>query len=265
MDAELPTRVAHAGHGDNRYFGHTVGAELAGRTSWWSIVALACGHAIIAAEDAAVLDDLVACSTVADPRIWPLKLVRVASAWGHPLAALGTAMRAIEGFHGPMPALAAARWFTALRSELGDVPDPAALAESIARRLRDDPHPLGGFGVAARAEDERVVWLQRCLERRGRCDGVHWRLMRAVEAELVRQRGTPVNISGAAAAILLDLGFAAEAVPWMSLLVLFPNLYANAIEGGAQAPAILRELPPQVVDYRGPPPRRSPRAQGREG
>ncbi len=264
MDADVPlhTRVAHAGHRDNRYFGHAVGAELAGQTGWWALTAMACGRDPISPEDAAVLDDLAVCCTVADPRIWPLKLVRIASAWGHPLAALATAMRAIEGFHGPFAALGAARWFTALRAELGESPDAATLADAVARRLRDDPSPIGGFGVPARDEDERVAWLQRCLDQRGRAGGTHWRLMRAIEAELVRERATRVNIGGASAAILLDLGFTADAVPWMSLLVLFPSLYANAIEGGEQAPAILRELPADAIDYRGPAPRRSPRAQG---
>ncbi len=37
-------------------------------------------------------------------------------------------------------------------------------------------------------------------------------------------------------------------------------IVANAVEGAAQAPSVLRKLPAETVCYKGAPPRRSPRS-----
>ena len=65
--------------------------------------------------------------------------------------------------------------------------------------------------------------------------------------------------------MLLDLGFDVRQVSVMGHMLILPTIVANAVEGAAQAPAILRCLPDDAIDYNGPPPRLSERAQRRGG
>jgi hypothetical protein len=128
-----------------------------------------------------------------------------------------------------------------------------------------DPHlttRLPGFGVAARANDERVTAFDDWCSRTGVTLGPHWRLMRRIEAIATARRPTRVNISGATAAVLLDLGFTPTQIHLPALFVAMPNFIANAAEGAEQAPAVLRELPTSVAHYVGQAPRRSPRGCG---
>src|SRR5262249_2861665 len=100
MSERLVTRVGRALWGDNRFRGFSVGDELAGATDLWSLVALAVGHRPLGADECAILDDLAACGCAADPRIWPLKAVRLGSAYGRFTPGLVAGLLAIDGLHG---------------------------------------------------------------------------------------------------------------------------------------------------------------------
>lgn len=260
MTERLVTRVGHAGHGDNRFRGHSVHDTLTGALPYWSLISVAVGHTPLAADDCAMLDALSVAGCAADPRIWPLKAVRVGSAHGSATLGLCAGLLVTDGIHGPRVSAFAATVFDAVMRAVGpDATDDAleaALEPHFAVRVR----PIPGFGVAARSVDERVVAFDDWCVRNARLRGPHWQLMRRIEAIAVRRRRTPVNISGAAAAILLDLGFVPSQIHMPALFVIIQNFVANATEGAAQAPAVLRELPAQVVTYVGAPPRKSPRA-----
>jgi hypothetical protein len=189
----VPTRVGHAGWGDNRFRGHGVASELAGSTTLWSLVSLAVGHRRLTAIESTMLDDLATCSAAADPRIWPLKAIRLGGAFGHFTAALGVGLLATDGIHGPGPVRACCEMLLGIRNELGDG-DDRRLDEIVAHLLGDRDCRLAGFGVAVRAADERVVAFETCLERRGLQHLPFWSLMRRVEAITIARRGAPVNI-----------------------------------------------------------------------
>jgi hypothetical protein len=255
----LPTRVGRAGWGDNRFRGHSVGDQLAGSTDLWSLIALAVGHRRLSPLEHAVLDDLAACGCAADPRIWPLKAVRLASAWGHAAPGLCAGLLATNGAHGPGSVRACAESLLEIAGELGDG-DDTRLAEIVATRLADPERRFHGFGVAAREVDERSITFARCLERRGIAIGAVWALFVRIETVTRRLRGLSANFGGTMAAILLDLGLTPTQLPSFVLTVLYPSLVANAHEGAEQAPAVLRELPRASIRYLGTPPRTSPRA-----
>ena len=261
MSERLATRVGHARWGDNRFRGHSVADELAGTTDLWSLVALAVGHRRLGADECAILDDLATCGCAADPRIWPLKAVRLASAFGRFTPGLVAGLLATDGAHGPSAVRSCAESLLALAAELGEAGDDARLEAIVAARLVDPSRPLPGFGVAAREVDERSVTFARCLVRRGVTPGPQWSFFVRVEAATRALRGLSANFGGTMAAILLDLGLAPAQIPAFVLTVLYASLVANAHEGAEQAPAVLRELPPTAIDYVGSPPRRSPRAR----
>jgi len=258
----LETRVGLAQWGDNRFRGHSVANELVGSSDLWSLVALAVGHRRLTPLEAAILDDLATSGCAADPRIWPLKAVRLGSAYGRFTPGLIAGLLATDGAHGPGSVRLCAESLLSIAAELGADGDDAALDAIVARRLGDAENPLHGFGVAAREHDERAVTFAKCLAKRGVAIGAMWRIFARTEASTRRVRGISANFGGTMAAILLDLGLGPAQIPAFVLTVLYPSLVANAHEGAAQAPEVLRELPRGSVRYVGPAPRKSPRAGG---
>ncbi len=252
----LRTRVAQARWGDNRFWGYSVLAELAGTTTQWSAISLAVGHRRLTDREARLLDDVIVCSLAADPRIWPLKVVRLLSAYGNVAPGLVAGVLCTEGGFMGWRAYAPAATF--LQTIARDAPSSdARIAMLDALRARGDYAP--GFGVAFRRADERATALARCVRSREMDGGRFWTLLQEVDA-LLRPRGAPMNIAAASAAVFLDLGFTPAQLEALGPYLLFPNYLANALEGATQAPSLLRRLPADNLEDRTPPPRRSPRA-----
>ena len=259
----LPTRVARAEWGENTFCGLRVGADMAGRDSFMSALGLAAGGPRLSAEDARVIDDVAICFTAADPRIWPLKIARLASAYGSSRLAYACAHMALEGgMIGPNPAAPAAALFVQFRAELGDDATDDAVHARVERHLADGGR-FFGFGVPYRPIDERVVALEKSLRERGRTFGPHWKLMRQIERALVARKKLPVNIVGAGAALELDLGFAPEQIGVLMTMAASLSFMANAVEGAEQMPELLRKLPLECVEYVGRAPRLTPRAEAK--
>ncbi|HEY1956459.1 MAG TPA: citrate/2-methylcitrate synthase [Polyangiaceae bacterium] len=262
-ELELPTRVARAEWGDNTFFGLRVGADMAGRDSFMSALGLAAGGPRVSAEDARVLDDVAVCFTAADPRIWPLKIARLASAYGSSRLAYACAHMALEGgMIGPNPAAPAAQLFVDFRRALGDDATDAQIDVEVERHLASGGR-FFGFGVPYRPIDERVVALEKSLRERGRTDGPHWKTMRAIERALVARKKLPVNIVGAGAAVELDLGFTPDQIGVLMTMAASLSFMANAVEGAAQRPELLQKLPLETVEYVGRGARLSPRAEAK--
>lgn len=250
----LKTRVAKTGWGDHRFRGHAVYADLLGRTSTSQLLALTLGVEI-GPEEGQLLDEMIVASALADPHIWPLKLTRVAGVHGGSvMTGLTAGLLACEGpvtGAGPVTPMAELlTWLVAL--------EPEAATREI-RAMIDAGVRLPGFGVPARKVDERVVALTRCINARGRDTLPHWVLWMRM-ADETRRRGVEPNIASAFTAAALDMGFPAQRVESLFVLALLPCYLSNAVEGAEQQAEILREVPTDDLDYRGPARRRSSRA-----
>lgn len=257
----LTTRVGRACGDDNHFHGHAVAGELCGRESVTGLIALAVLGRRLDEDEKAVLDDLAVVMTVADPRIWPLKLVRVVSSYGRALPALAAAQLCIEdALIGHWTTGAAAAQLAQLREALGTrAADDDAVAMEV-ERVFASGRRLMGFGVPFREQDERVVALRRCLAARGRIDRPHFRLFERVAQAVYTQKKLSPNIGVAVGAACLDLGATPRQASLLSVALGQTDYLANAVEGAAQAAPILRELPQAHVRYVGKPPRQSPRA-----
>lgn len=249
----LPTLVGRADLHDNQFRGHAV-SNMAGRHATWSALSVAVGHRALDAREAALLDDIVVCSLAADPRIWPLKVVRIVAAYGRPVPAMLAGMSSTAGGFMGWGTYAPAARFLARVAEASS----QAAREALVAAHREAKRLVPGFGVAFREEDERAVALRGCLTARD-YTGTHWSNALLLEG-MLRPLGAPMNIAAASAAVLLDLGFTAEQIDALGPLLLLPNYLANAVEGAAQSPSILRTLPAEHIDDQTPPPRLSPRA-----
>src|SRR4051794_38104091 len=115
----LSTRSAHWGYDEHRYFGHAVFEELRGRESLADLTALSILGRRLSPETCALLDEAAVCLTMADPRIWPLKLTRVIAAYGRAVPALAAGLLIQEDARiGPWTMLKAAESLTDLKSQI---------------------------------------------------------------------------------------------------------------------------------------------------
>lgn len=258
----IPTRVAALGYPEHRFRGLAVFGELTG-LSYAGLIALAVTGRLPSPEEIDALDLLAVVTTVADPRIWPLKLARVVASYGGYLAGVAAGQLPLEGDRiGPPITVHAATMLTELHAALVGRTDDADACSAAARELVARRRKLVGFGIPFRAADERFVALRSGLADRGRTALPFWRLQEAL-AEVVRaERGLPPNIGIGAAALLLDMGHSPQEA---AAVVHFLNQHvfiANAFEAACDARRELRQLPAEAVRYVGAPARVSPRASG---
>ena len=255
----IVSRVGWADFGDFEHFGVRLYRDLAGRISYLQLAVFALGAGRLPDADAAVLDDVASCCHVADPRIWPLKLARLAATSGRAVTGHLAACVVLDGdFIGAHAAEAAAELLVEAHrraAAAGDRGVDVVLDELLAGY----PAPPG-FGLQARREDERVLALRTCLVARGRVERPYWSLAEAVWAAGRRQRGLEPNAFGAIAAACLDLGLGPSQIGALTSILLQPSLLANAVEGARLRSPSLARLPESAVVYTGASPRESPRA-----
>jgi hypothetical protein len=223
------------------------------------MAALAVSGRRLTAEERGVLDDLAVSLTLADPRIWPLKIARLVSSYGGCLPAMVATMLGLEdALVGHWTTRECAHHFIALAREAPDL-TPDSLRAPIERRLREG-QPLFGFGVPFRPQDERLLCLQKRMAERGRNGLLYWRLLEAASVVMRNLKRLEPNMTGGLTAALLDLGFTPQQIPVLSVMLGQTDFLANAVEGSEQRAESLRRLPDECIRYVGKAPRTSPRA-----
>ncbi len=257
----IRTHVAHAEWGTNRFVGHDVRTQLLGTEGYVGLLFLALSGRRPEQDERALLDDMAVAMTVADPRIWPLKLGRLVSSYGGCLAAVAAINLSLEGgYIGHWTSAHAAELLSDAGNELGEDVTDAARIEDWMRRRFEGKRRLFGFGVPFRSTDERVEMLARCVEARGRAHLRWWRVFECVASAARAVKGLEPNIGLAVAGACLDLGLEPQQVPVLVAALGQNDFWANAIEGAEQRAPSLQELPSACVEYVGAGPRRSPRS-----
>jgi hypothetical protein len=256
----VPTRSAHWGWDDHRYFGHAVFAELTGRESLAGLTALSILGRRVPRELAQVLDDAAGALTLADPRIWPLKLTRLVASYGSalPAAAAGLLVQH-EARIGPWAGAEAAQVLSELHEKIGDC-DDEVLVTAVVRNYLAERQFVWGFGTPFRSYDERLVAFRACMQKRGRDKLPYWRTMEAVSRVVRSVRATEPNMGIAFAAALLDIGVTAQEIAVVASALMQHMFFAQAVQGTREQPRLLQELADCHVKYVGREARVSPRA-----
>lgn len=257
----LPTASAHWGWEEHRYFGYRVFAELAGRESLTSLTALSVLGRKLSTEECGVLDDAAACLTLADPRIWPLKLTRVIAAHGGALAGAAAGLLIEQDARiGPWTCAKSAELLTELRAALSHSNLDDEAVRAVLEPYLAQHQFVWGFGTPFRQRDERLVAFRSCLEKRGRQALPYMRLLDSIAKVVIETRQTEPNMGMAIAAALLDLGVDAGEVGPLATALMQHMFFAHAVEGARQAPESLKRLPDECIRYVGRAARLSPRA-----
>jgi hypothetical protein len=225
------------------------------------LMALAITGRRLTPAQCSVLDDAAVVLTLADPRIWPLKLTRLVAAYGRPLPAMVAGVLCLEQAQvGSWPTANAAVMLAGFHSVLRDrLTDADAVRTAVGSYLEQHRF-MWGFGVPFRPKDERVVAFRECIRRRGRHELPHWRTMESIVGAVHTLRKVEPNIGLAIAAASLDVGLDPAEIGPMLTMLLQHTFLANAVEGASQAPEVLRLLPLDYVRFTGRAPRTSPRA-----
>jgi hypothetical protein len=259
----IVTRVAHAGHGEHQYFGHRALQDLLGAETFSGLIAIAVLGRRLTTEDRDLLDALSVCLTAADPRIWPLKVCRIAASYGETLAGFAAGQLAMMG-SGISPRIIgeAAQHLVRLRIELAESPEGKEVDRVVGHHVAAHAR-LSGYGIPLRAEDERFQALRRLMAGGKRAQLPHWRAQEALSEWLLRERRLAPNIGIGMAAALLDIGCSPAQAGALATFLIQHTLAANAFEASQQKEPLMQRLPDQCVAYVGPPPRTSPRAAAR--
>ncbi|HEX2669753.1 MAG TPA: hypothetical protein VHM25_02720, partial [Polyangiaceae bacterium] len=215
----------------------------------------------LSSNECAVVDDAACTLTLADPRIWPLKLTRLIAAYGSTLPAAAAGLLSEEDARiGPWAMAKSAEVLLAFDAAIGTHLDEPETVHAIVKGYLEEHPFVWGFGTPFRGKDERLVSFRKCIRQRERQDARFWRLMSAVSAAVREQRGVEPNMGIAVAAAFLDLGMTPHQVGSLTSALMQHMFLAHAVEGSSQG-ASLRELPAGYVEFDGRAPRSSPRAE----
>jgi hypothetical protein len=252
----IDTRVGLIVDGDNRFFGRSAYGE------WCEVMTSACDGVLVAlgvrdpsptSREALRLMMLGTMSP--DARVWPLKLARLLASHGDPLVGyFGAQLVSAGKVMGPGAALHAARALHFIGAHAGEAPTDAAVGEAIAAWKARCGGRVGGFGVPFRAVDERRVHVLRLAAGTPIAEGRNFRLHEQVVAAM---HPLQPNVALTVAAMLLDIGVAAEHAG-VALAVMMSHVFlAHALEAAAQDGPRLHSIPADAVEYRGAAPRHS--------
>jgi citrate synthase len=131
-----------------------------------------------------------------------------------------------------------------------------------AKEALDDMKAKGtrasGFGHRLHTKDPRTTKLFALAEELGLA-GRHVRIARAAEKALAEQIGKPlpVNVDGAIAALLCDLGIPPEVGNAFFIIARVPGLVAHVHEEKTRMKP-MRKVDPEDFEYDGPPERKMP-------
>ncbi len=263
----IQTRVAMSCNGDNRYFGHGALSELAGNETMTGLFALACTGRRATREERELLDLIACIINSADARIWPLKMTRLVASYGGTLAAFGAAQFALEGTTmGPWIIGYAAQMLLDARAALERCGDREEMGRAALRDfVGEKGRRLYGYGVPLRRTDERMDALQREARVRGFAAKPFWRLQEQLNAVVLERKGLMCNVGIGLAAMLLDMGYSPSECSRIPYFLNQNVFVAHAVEGARLAPAEMRRLPEDAIEYLGPARRESPRAKSARG
>lgn len=180
---------------------------------------------------------------------------RTAASTGAPLnAAIAAGILSINRYHGG----AIEDAMRLILEIVHAADDPAALeqeAAALAGAYRQSRRRIPGLGHRIHSADPRAARLFALTEEAGIAAG-GVRAMRAIAAAFAQQarRALPVNVDGAIAAVLVDLGLAPELANAFFIMARVPGLVAHIHEEATRERPV-RPIHPIDHDYDGPPPR----------
>lgn len=233
--------------------------ELMGQLTFAQAIYLTLTGSLPTPEVGRLLDAMLVSSIDHGPITPSTLAARTAASTGAPLnGAIAAGLLSINRYHGG----AIEDCMRLLLGVIADAgPDDSALAQAASRVVDDyraAQRRLPGFGHRVHTTDPRTARLFELARAAGIVgQGVRSStfLARALEAQT--GRALPVNVDGAIAAILVDLGLPPELGNAFFMMARMPGLVAQVFEEHARERP-MRTIDPHAAEYDGPSPRSLP-------
>ena len=252
MTEELwKTAITQIKPGEIRVRGYDI-TELMGHISYAEAIYLVLKRELPSEVEARMMEAILVASIDHGATPPSVLAARTVLSGGNPLnAAVAAGVMAIGDVHGgaiEQCARIIQEW--ASREE-----EPATLAASLVEELRQQRRRMPGFGHRLHGTDPRTVRLLALAEETG-FRGRHIDLAVQIERELERQLGRrlPMNVDGAVAAAISDMGFDWRLGKGFFIISRVAGLVAHVYEEWTREKP-MRKLGPPPSEYDGPEPR----------
>lgn len=246
------TSITDVGPNAIRLRGYPI-EELMGRKSFAEVVWLALRGELPSEAEGKLLDAILVSSV--DHGVTPPSTLaaRAAASTGALVnAALASGVLAVNRFHGG----AVEGCINALAEALAEMKEASVSREeaaaAIVKRYREAGRRVEGFGHRLHDDDPRAARLFALAEELGLArEGIP--MVRALEAALANVTGKvlPLNVDGAIAACLFDLGFEPYVANAFFILARMPGWLAHVVEEWARERP-MRRIEPSAWAYDGP-------------
>ena len=257
-DTHWTTAISEIKPNEVRLRGYRID-ELMGRITFAQAIYLVLTGTMPADRVAPLLDAILV-SSIDHGATPPSTLAaRTAASTGAPLnAAVATGILSINRHHGGAIEDCMRLLLKVIEAAVGGTTTLAGAAQEVVAASRAKKERLPGLGHRIHSADPRAARLFALAEEAGvASQGVL--AMRRIAAALAQQTGRelPVNVDGAIAAVLVDLGIAPELANTFFIIARVPGLVAHSLEEQARERPV-RAIHPTDHAYDGPPARELP-------
>ncbi len=182
----------------------------------------------------------------------------VASTGGELNSAIAAGVLAISRFHGGAIEEGQRLFMEIAKRAAESGVDEKKVVKDVLDEMKAEGKRASGFGHRLHTKDPRTLKLFSLAEELGLA-GKHVRIARAVEKVLGEQMGKvlPINVDGAIAALLCDLGIPAEIGNAFFIISRVPGMVAHIHEERTRMKP-MRKIDPENFEYDGPPERSVP-------
>jgi citrate synthase len=233
--------------------------ELMGRVTFAQAVLLVLTGELPSAPVAEILDAMLVASIDHGTTPPSTLATRTVASTGAPLgASVAAGLLSINRYHGG----AIEDCATVIRGALDEAARSSVEFEEVARGVVADHAArravVPGIGHRFHTADPRTSRLfELAEERRIAADGV--RMLRAIQVQLAERTGRtlPINVDGAIAALLVDLGLPSQTANALFMIARLPGLAAHYFEETTRERP-MRAISPTGHSYDGPPARELP-------
>ena len=166
-------------------------------------------------------------------------------------AAVASGILAINKFHGGAIEDCARQLARIVHECNQGEPDIHCVATALVEDTKRSGDRIGGFGHRVHTNDPRTARLFELAEEAG-VSGKHMEAARAIERVFMEAgKPLPINVDGAIAAVLADLGFEPDVMNGIFMIARVPGLIAHAEEEmRTQKP--MRRIDQSAAKYNGP-------------
>jgi len=255
-DDTFNTAITQTAPGEIRMRGYRI-EELMGRVDFGQAVYLLLRGELPNAAVGRLITAMLVSSIDHGPAAPSVNGARLAASTGAPLnACVASGVLNINRYHGgAIEDCARALREIVDRADEKSI-DLAAATNQILAEYRQRKYRVAGFGHRLHPVDPRTARLFELAEEAG-CCGRYVETCKRVESGLENQLGKklPINVDGAIAAVLCELGFETELMNAFFIIARVPGLIAQAHEEMTREKK-MRKIDPTQARYDGPAPRK---------